>query len=160
MSYAKISLLSHVCACVFVKVPPKETHITIDPFDSVSVGTNVTLTCKSKASPSNNLSYTWYKHGQEMLIAQEKKINFILNYDNTGLYFCRAQNKHGNQSSAEIPLKAEGEFTQSNCKKTSSFAYLKQWRSFEIQHYSRFKVQGSLLFVTYTIIQGIISSEM
>ncbi len=25
---------------------------------------------------------------------------------------------------------------------------------------SRFKVQGSLLFVTYTIIQGIISSEM
>ncbi len=25
---------------------------------------------------------------------------------------------------------------------------------------SRFKVQGSLIFVTYTIIQGIISSEM
>ncbi len=117
MSYAKISLLSHVCACVFVKVPPKETHITIDPSDSVSAGTNVTLTCKSKASPSNNLSYTWYKHGQDMLIAQEKKINFILNYDNTGLYFCRAQNKHGNQSSAEIQLTAEGEFTQSKCKK-------------------------------------------
>ncbi len=26
--------------------------------------------------------------------------------------------------------------------------------------YAHFKVQGSLLFVTYTIIQGIISSEM
>ncbi len=135
MSNAKISLLSHVCACVCVKVSPKETHITIDPSDSVSVGTNVTLTCKSKGSPSKEMNYTWYKRGQEMLITQEKKIRFILNYNNTGLYFCRAQNKHGNQSSAEIPLTAEGEFTQSKCKKTSSFAYLKQWRSFEIQHY-------------------------
>ncbi len=42
---------------------------------------------------------------------------YILNYNNTGLYFCRAQNKHGNQSSAEIQLTAEGEFTQSKCKK-------------------------------------------
>ncbi len=30
----------------------------------------------------------------------------------------------------------------------------------ELVQGSRFKVQGSLLFVTYTIIQGIISSEM
>ncbi|XP_058620677.1 sialic acid-binding Ig-like lectin 13 isoform X2 [Onychostoma macrolepis] len=88
---------------------PKETHITIDRSDSVSAGTNVTLTCRSKASPSNNLKYTWYKRGQEMPIAQERKINFILNYNNTGLYFCRAQNKHGNQSSAEIQLTAEGQ---------------------------------------------------
>ncbi len=117
MSNANILLSSHACACVFVKVSPKETHITIHPSDSVSVGTNVTLTCKSKATPSNNLSYTWwYKHGQEMLIAQEKKIHFILNYNNTGLYFCTALNKHGNQSSAEIQLSVEGEFTQSKCK--------------------------------------------
>ncbi|XP_058621789.1 sialic acid-binding Ig-like lectin 13 isoform X2 [Onychostoma macrolepis] len=88
---------------------PKETHITVDPSDSVSIGTNVTLTCRSKASPSNNLNYTWYKHGQEMLIARGNKIHFILNYNNTGLYFCRAQNKHGNQSSAELQLTAEGQ---------------------------------------------------
>ncbi len=31
---------------------------------------------------------------------------------------------------------------------------------FTIKFDSRFKVQGSLLFVTYTIIQGIIGSEM
>ncbi|XP_016345522.1 uncharacterized protein LOC107691443 [Sinocyclocheilus anshuiensis] len=36
---------------------PEETHITIDPSDSVSAGT-VTLTCKSKASP-NEMNYTW-----------------------------------------------------------------------------------------------------
>ncbi|KAF4095969.1 hypothetical protein G5714_023572 [Onychostoma macrolepis] len=94
---------------LIVAVSPKETHITIDRSDSVSAGTNVTLTCRSKASPSNNLNYTWYKRGKEMPIAQEKKINFILNYSNTGLYFCRAQNKHGNQSSAEIQLTAEGQ---------------------------------------------------
>ncbi len=33
------------------------------------------------------------------------------------------------------------------------------WLAVE-QAISRFKVQGSLLFVTYTIIQGIIGSEM
>ncbi len=116
MSNANISLLSHVCACVFVKVSPKETHITIHPSDSVSVGMNVTLTCKSKASPSKEMNYTWYKRGHEMLKAQEKKIHFILNSNNTGLYFCTALNKHGNQSSAEIQLSVEGEFTQSKCK--------------------------------------------
>ncbi len=116
MSNANILLSSHACACVFVKVSPKETHITIHPSDSVSVGTNVTLTCKSKGSPSKEMNYTWYKRGHEILIAQEKKITFILNYSNTGFYFCTAQNKHGKQSSAEIQLTAEGEFTQSKCK--------------------------------------------
>ncbi len=32
--------------------------------------------------------------------------------------------------------------------------------TYEITQGSRFKVQGSLLFVTYIIIQGIIGSEM
>ncbi|XP_050960144.1 myelin-associated glycoprotein-like [Labeo rohita] len=92
-----------------VQFSPKETHITIKPSHSISVGTNVTLTCKSKASPSNELIYTWYKHGQEMLLARGKKLTFILNNKNTGLYFCIAQNKHGNQSSPEIQLTAEGQ---------------------------------------------------
>ncbi|XP_048030604.1 B-cell receptor CD22-like [Megalobrama amblycephala] len=92
-----------------VLFPPKETHIIITPSASVSVGTNVTLTCKSKASPSNDMTYTWYKHGQEMPIAQGKKISFIVTHNNTGSYFCIAQNKHGKQSSAEIQLTVEGE---------------------------------------------------
>ncbi|XP_050960143.1 B-cell receptor CD22-like isoform X2 [Labeo rohita] len=88
---------------------PKETHITIYPSNPVSFGTNVTLTCKSKGSPSREMNYTWYKRGQEMLIAQDRKITFILNDKNTGLYFCRAQNKHGNQSSPEFQLTAHGQ---------------------------------------------------
>ncbi|XP_050959966.1 vascular cell adhesion protein 1-like [Labeo rohita] len=94
--------VSTVKSTVMLRVlfSPKETHITINPSTSVSVGTNVTLTCESKGNPSTHMNYTWYKCGQEMLIARGKKITLILNDSNTGLYFCTAQNKHGNQSSA------------------------------------------------------------
>ncbi|XP_001920051.2 myelin-associated glycoprotein isoform X1 [Danio rerio] len=84
---------------LLVLFPPKETHITISPSASVSVGTNVTLTCKSKGSPSNNMTYTWYKLGKDTAIAREKKITFTVSQNDTGFYLCTAQNKHGNQSS-------------------------------------------------------------
>ncbi|XP_026093259.1 uncharacterized protein LOC113065936 isoform X3 [Carassius auratus] len=83
-----------------VLFPPKETHIFITP----SVGTNVTLTCKSKASPSNNLNYTWYKRGQEMPISWGKKINLSRTHSQES-YFCIAQNKHGKQASKDFQLK-------------------------------------------------------
>uniref|UniRef100_A0A8C1ATM3 Si:dkeyp-28d2.4 n=2 Tax=Cyprinus carpio TaxID=7962 RepID=A0A8C1ATM3_CYPCA len=86
-----------------VLFPPKETHISISP----SVGTNVTLTCKSKASPANDLNYTWYKCGEETPIAWGKKIN--LTRTQTASYFCTAQNKHGKQSSEDVQLTDEGE---------------------------------------------------
>ncbi|XP_051738774.1 sialoadhesin-like isoform X3 [Ctenopharyngodon idella] len=92
-----------------VLFPPKETHIIITPSAPVAIETNVTLTCKSKANPSNETSYTWYKRGQEMKIAQGMKISFIVTHNNTGSYFCIAKNKHGNQSSAEIQLTVGGE---------------------------------------------------
>uniref|UniRef100_A0A673LLV4 Si:dkeyp-28d2.4 n=1 Tax=Sinocyclocheilus rhinocerous TaxID=307959 RepID=A0A673LLV4_9TELE len=81
-----------------VLFPPKETHIIITP----SVGTNVTLTCKSKASPSNDLNYTWYKRGPETPIAWGKKINLTRTHNQTASYFCIAQNKHGKQSSEDF----------------------------------------------------------
>ncbi|XDV47028.1 hypothetical protein PO909_016777 [Leuciscus waleckii] len=88
---------------------PKETHITIDPSASVSVDTNMTLTCKSKASPSREMTYIWYKRGQEIPIAQGKQITFTGTQNNTGWYSCTAQNKLGKQSSAEIQLTVEGQ---------------------------------------------------
>ncbi|XP_073719688.1 B-cell receptor CD22-like [Misgurnus anguillicaudatus] len=89
---------------------PKETHIIIEPSASVTVGTNVTFTCKSKASPSNNMTYTWYKHEKKTPLAQEKKMSFIVTHNNAGWYFCTALNKHGNQSSEEIQLLVTGSF--------------------------------------------------
>ena len=107
----------YLCACVSVKVSPKETHITVNPSASVSVNTNVTLTCKSKASPSREMIYTWYKRGQETPIAQGRKITFTGTQNNAGWYSCTAQNKLGKQGSkSEIQLTVEGEFTQSACK--------------------------------------------
>ncbi|KAL1248810.1 hypothetical protein QQF64_022128 [Cirrhinus molitorella] len=82
-----------------VRFSPKETHITIDP-DSVSVGTNVTLTCKSKASP-NEMNYTWYKRGQVKELDFGERLTFIVN--SGGWYVCTATNIHGNQT-AEIHL--------------------------------------------------------
>ncbi|XP_052451644.1 sialic acid-binding Ig-like lectin 7 isoform X2 [Carassius gibelio] len=79
-----------------VLFPPKETHIIITP----SVGTNVSLTCKSSTNPSNDLNYTWYKHGEETPIAWGIKIN--LTQTQIGSYLCTAQNKYGNQSSEEV----------------------------------------------------------
>nr|XP_055037927.1 sialic acid-binding Ig-like lectin 13 [Misgurnus anguillicaudatus] len=93
-----------------VMFPPKETHIIIKPSASVTVGTNVTFTCKIKASPSDNMKYTWYKRGQKTPLALEKKMSFIVTHNNTGWYFCTALNKHGNQSSEEIQLLITGSF--------------------------------------------------
>ncbi|CAM4721734.1 unnamed protein product [Leuciscus chuanchicus] len=107
----KTSKDSTVETTVILQVPfsPKETCITVDPSASVSVNTNVTLTCKSKASPSREMNYTWYKRGQEISIAQGKQITFTGTHNNTGWYSCTAQNKLGKQSSAEIQLTVEGQ---------------------------------------------------
>uniref|UniRef100_A0A8C2CT63 Ig-like domain-containing protein n=1 Tax=Cyprinus carpio TaxID=7962 RepID=A0A8C2CT63_CYPCA len=87
---------------------PKETRIIIDPSDSVSVGTNVTLTCKSEASP-NEINYTWYKRGQEKELDFGEQLTFNVNRRSGGWYFCTAKNMHGNQTSEEIQLIVAGE---------------------------------------------------
>uniref|UniRef100_A0A671NPQ4 Ig-like domain-containing protein n=1 Tax=Sinocyclocheilus anshuiensis TaxID=1608454 RepID=A0A671NPQ4_9TELE len=87
---------------------PKETHIIIDPSDSISVGTNVTLTCKSKASP-NEMNYTWYKRGQEKELDFGEQLTFNVNRRSEGWYFCTAKNIHGNQMSEEFQLIVAGE---------------------------------------------------
>ncbi|KAK9953462.1 hypothetical protein ABG768_017451 [Culter alburnus] len=87
-----------------VLFPPKETRITIDPSASVSVGTNVTLTCKSKANPSNDMNYTWYKRGQENQLDFGEQLTFTVNRLSGGWYFCKAKNEHDFQISEEIQL--------------------------------------------------------
>ncbi|XP_051738791.1 sialic acid-binding Ig-like lectin 12 [Ctenopharyngodon idella] len=87
-----------------VLFPPKETCITIDPSASVSVGTNVTLICKSKANPSNNMNYTWHKRGQENQLDFGEQLTFTVNRMSGGWYFCTAKNEHGIQKSEEIQL--------------------------------------------------------
>ncbi|XP_051969307.1 B-cell receptor CD22-like [Xyrauchen texanus] len=93
-----------------VLFPPKETHVTIQPSASVSVGTNVTLTCKSKANPSNDMNYTWYKHGEQKHLAFGEQITFNVGKTSGGWYFCMVKNNHGAQKSEEVQLIVEGYF--------------------------------------------------
>nr|XP_055037936.1 cell adhesion molecule 3-like isoform X1 [Misgurnus anguillicaudatus] len=83
---------------------PKETRFLIEPNASVSVGTNVTLTCQSKANPSNDLNYTWYKRGEQEPLAFGKQMTFNVSKTNGGWYSCTAKNKHGSQTSEAIQL--------------------------------------------------------
>lgn len=91
------------------QVPPKETQIKIDPSASVSVGTNVTLTCKSKANPSNNMTFSWHKRGQDNQLDLGEQLIFTVNRSSGGWYFCIAKNENGIQRSEEIQLIMEGE---------------------------------------------------
>ncbi|XP_073719776.1 myelin-associated glycoprotein isoform X2 [Misgurnus anguillicaudatus] len=94
----------HSTVMLQVLFSPKETRFLIEPNASVSVGTNVTLTCQSKANPSSDLNYTWYKRGEQEPLAFGKQMTFNVSKTNGGWYFCRAKNKHGSQTSEEIQL--------------------------------------------------------
>ncbi|XP_051971229.1 myelin-associated glycoprotein-like [Xyrauchen texanus] len=91
-----------------VLFPPKETHVIIEPSASVSVGTNVILTCKSKASPSNYMNYTWYKDGEQKHLDFGEQITLNASRTSGGRYFCMAKNKHGSQKSLAVQLIVEG----------------------------------------------------
>ncbi|XP_056307123.1 cell adhesion molecule 3 [Danio aesculapii] len=90
-----------------VLFPPKETNIIISPSASVPVGTNVTLTCKSTANPSDKMNYTWYKGGLEKQLIFGERLFLNVNTNSGGLYFCKAENKLGNQTSEGIQLVVE-----------------------------------------------------
>ncbi|CAM4721726.1 unnamed protein product [Leuciscus chuanchicus] len=91
-----------------VLFPPKVTRITIDQSAPVSVGTNVTLTCKSKANPSNNMTFSWHKRGQENQLDLGEQLIFTVNRSSGGWYSCKAKNEYGTQMSEEIQLIMEG----------------------------------------------------
>ncbi|XP_051537774.1 B-cell receptor CD22-like isoform X2 [Myxocyprinus asiaticus] len=95
-----------------VLFPPKETHIITEPSATVSVGTNVTLTCKSKASPSNDMNYTWYKRGEQRHLAFGDQMTFSVGKTSGGWYFCMVKNKHGAQKSEEVQLIMEDYYEQ------------------------------------------------
>lgn len=97
-------------SCFCLKVSPKETNITISPSASVPVGMNVTLTCRSTANPSDKMNYSWYKQGAEKQLMFGERLFFNATTESAGLYFCKAENKLGNQMSEGIQLVVEGEF--------------------------------------------------
>ncbi|XP_062853386.1 sialic acid-binding Ig-like lectin 7 [Trichomycterus rosablanca] len=78
---------------------PKNTTVVASPSPSVLLGTSVILSCSSDANPAV-LNFIWYRTNGEQIGTGNHLI--IKNTDEThhGLYYCRAQNQHGDQNSS------------------------------------------------------------
>ncbi|XP_076135625.1 B-cell receptor CD22-like [Alosa pseudoharengus] len=82
-----------------VTYAPKNTSVSVSPSGEIEEGSSVALTCSSDANPPVH-NYTWYtnKHGSESSqIGQgwSYSITNISSTNHSGLYYCKAENKHG-----------------------------------------------------------------
>ncbi|KAL7852116.1 hypothetical protein SRHO_G00179010 [Serrasalmus rhombeus] len=84
--------------------PPKSVSVSISPSGEILKGSSVTLTCSSDGNPPVKI-YTWFKEGGTSPVGsgQNYSITYVSSED-TGLYYCEAQNEHGAQSSARLPI--------------------------------------------------------
>ncbi|TSK18090.1 B-cell receptor CD22 [Bagarius yarrelli] len=85
-----------------VQYPPKSVSVSISPYDEIVEGSSVTLNCSSDANPPIH-SYIWYKDGSSV----ETGDTFIIikvRSEDSGDYTCKAENKHGQQSSTAMSL--------------------------------------------------------
>ncbi|XP_058236263.1 uncharacterized protein LOC131346704 [Hemibagrus wyckioides] len=85
-----------------VQYPPKRVSVSISPSGVIVEGSSVTLTCSSDANPPVQ-SYTWYKGRYFIRTGKSYTMNRIRAMD-SGDYTCRAENKHGDQTSTAVSL--------------------------------------------------------
>ncbi|XP_058236630.1 B-cell receptor CD22-like isoform X3 [Hemibagrus wyckioides] len=85
-----------------VLYPPKNVSVSISPSGEIVEGSSVTLTCSSDANPPVK-TYTWFKGNSSIRTGNTYRINRIRSED-SGDYTCRAENKHGDQSSTAVSL--------------------------------------------------------
>ncbi|XP_030634728.1 B-cell receptor CD22-like [Chanos chanos] len=85
--------------------PPRNTTVSVNASGEIVAGSSVTLTCSSDANPPQ-INYTWYKENVTSPVGygQSYIINNIQS-NNSGLYYCEAQNKHGSQRTTAVPIK-------------------------------------------------------
>ncbi|XP_043099860.1 myelin-associated glycoprotein-like [Puntigrus tetrazona] len=86
-----------------VQYAPTNTSVRINPAGLVLEGRSVTLICSSDANPAVN--YTWYRDPEELLNPVQTGPNLTLNNPDPtdrGLYYCRADNKHGSQNTSML----------------------------------------------------------
>ncbi|XP_041959293.1 B-cell receptor CD22-like [Alosa sapidissima] len=77
---------------------PRNTSVSVSPSGDIEEGSSVTLTCSSDANPPVH-NYTWYrrKNESESTWIRQRQTYSITNVstEHSGLYFCKAENKHG-----------------------------------------------------------------
>ncbi|KAG5278270.1 hypothetical protein AALO_G00097100 [Alosa alosa] len=80
-----------------VTYAPRNTSVSVSSGD-IEEGNSVSLTCSSDANPPVH-NYTWYrnKHGSEPAWLGQGQTYSITNIsaEHSGLYYCKAENKHG-----------------------------------------------------------------
>ncbi|XP_066524977.1 myelin-associated glycoprotein-like [Hoplias malabaricus] len=76
---------------------PWKTSISVSPSGSVMWGSSVSR-CSSDGNPAVN--YTWFRENGEQIETGPTFSITETNDTHSGLYYCRAQNKHGSQNSS------------------------------------------------------------
>ncbi|XP_034448208.1 B-cell receptor CD22-like isoform X1 [Hippoglossus hippoglossus] len=95
-----------------VEYGPKNTSVSVRPSTEVDVGSNVILTCSSRANPPVE-NYSWFKVDEDDVIIVENKSELHFREFSLaagGRYLCSATNKHGSQNSTMVTLKVKAHF--------------------------------------------------
>ncbi|KAK2832082.1 hypothetical protein Q7C36_015544 [Tachysurus vachellii] len=82
-----------------VQYGPRNTSVSVSPSDSVLLGSSVSLSCSSDANPAV-LNYTWYRENGEQIGTGDHLTINMTDSTHSGLYYCRAQNQHGDQNTS------------------------------------------------------------
>ncbi|KAI4902846.1 hypothetical protein NFI96_026845 [Prochilodus magdalenae] len=99
---------------------PKTVSVSILPSGEILEGSSVTLSCNSDGNPPVK-NYTWFKEGETSPVGSGDSFSPL----QTGPYYCKAQNEHGDQRSAlfleeEANQKSQG--TNSVCSKLLQYS--------------------------------------
>ncbi|XP_053364155.1 myelin-associated glycoprotein-like isoform X2 [Clarias gariepinus] len=78
---------------------PRNTSVSASPSASVVLGSSVSLSCSSDANPAV-LNYTWYRENGEQIGTGDHLTINTTDSTHSGLYYCRAQNQHGDHNSS------------------------------------------------------------
>ncbi|KAG9332062.1 hypothetical protein JZ751_016195 [Albula glossodonta] len=89
-----------------VNYAPKLTSVLVSPSGEIKEGSSVTLTCSSDANPSVQ-TYTWFKKtgaGSSERGTGESYTFTNISSEDSGQYYCEAQNQHGALSSTAVTV--------------------------------------------------------
>ncbi|XP_038850533.1 B-cell receptor CD22-like isoform X1 [Salvelinus namaycush] len=93
-----------------VRYAPRNVSVQVSPSPEVVKGSRLTLTCNNNANPAAE-TYTWFQRTgtlTSLRLGMGKEHTFKeIDSDDSGLYFCMAQNALGSQNSTELELKVK-----------------------------------------------------
>ncbi|KAI1887363.1 hypothetical protein AGOR_G00189530 [Albula goreensis] len=99
--------LNSTAVTIDVQYPPKRTSVSVSPSGGIEEGSSVTLNCSSDANPPVQ-SYTWFKKNESGVWQTGSGQNlsfFNFTVWKSGLYYCKAENKHGAQNATAQTIK-------------------------------------------------------